>query len=89
MEKLLLMNIRNMRYVDVSDLSDEAYSAYTEFTQKCGIYNKEPVNWEVGAVGNDHVFESWIGREKCDIINAELRMLGLKDGDDINLIHSW
>jgi len=81
--------IREKRYVDVSDLPEDVQEAYHDFVYECGVSNGQHWPWEVGSTGDNCVPESWIGREKCDIIDTALRNLGLKDGQEIDLVLEW
>ncbi len=79
--------IRTTRYVDADDLSPEAKDAYREFCCECGVYNGQPWSWEVGEF--ESVPESWIGTEKCSLVDECLRSFGLKDGESIDIIFEW
>lgn len=81
--------IQEKRYVDIYDLPKDAQEAYRTFVSEFGLHCDQHYPWTVGEVGDDSVPEGYIGREKCDIIDAALRVLGLKDGDDIDLAFSW
>jgi len=81
--------IRTKRYVDVNDLPEDACSAYGVFVSECGIPNGAHESWEVGATGDDSVPESYIGAEKCALIDKALRSFGLKDGECIDLVSEW
>lgn len=77
------MVIRTLRYVDVSDLSEAAQEAYHEFATDCGIHPNQHRLWKVGE--NDSTPASWIGQEKCNLIDDALRNEGFKDGEEISL----
>ena len=81
--------IRTTRYVDICDLPEDAQSAYHDFVCSCGVSNGEHWCWTVGESAPDSVPESWIGPEKCCIIDAALRDLGLQDGEIISLVSEW
>lgn len=79
--------LRTKTYVDVEDFPDAAKEAYKDFTQECGVDNGEGWPWCVGE--EDSVPASYIGQDKCSIIDDALRDFGAKDGQDIELIFTW
>ena len=79
--------IRTLTYVDVDDFEKEARSAYIKFQQNMGLDNGIYWPWCVGE--KDSVPESYIGKEKCAIIDTQLRKFGLIDGDSIRLVYWW
>ncbi len=80
------MNIHTLRYIDVLyDFPDDARDAYQLFVGECGLSNGEFWSWDVGD-NEDSVPYSYIGKEKCDIIDNALREAGLKDGETIALM---
>jgi len=81
------MKIHETRYVDANNFPESAQEAYSEFVQECGLHNGEHWPWEVGE-GHDSVAASWIGSEKCALIDEALRSV-LKDGETINIVSSW
>jgi len=83
------MSIHTLNYVIAGDFPTEAQKAYREFVQKCGLHNGEFWSWEVGDIGSCSVPASYIGNEKCVLIDTVLIGYGLKSGEIISVMFDW
>ena len=82
------LKIQELKYVLWTDFIGLALKAIRTFQQDVGEGNDNYHGWEVGADFEDNGW-GYITKEGCDAIDEQLREIGLKDGDYINILIAW
>ena len=81
------MQIYILRYIDMYDLPEEAQDVYKFLALEQGINNGEYYPWDIGKEDTNAI--SYIGLEKCRIIDSALLQAGFVTGDTIHILWAW